>query len=137
MSEQDNVGIVQQAYRHFKDGNLPEVLNLCDENVEWELPAMEGIPFSGKRRGRDQVEQFFTQLADAQEVLQFEPREFIAQGDKVVTLGHYAWSVRETDRNYESDWVHVFTVRNGKVAQFKEYTDTAAAGLAYQPREPQ
>jgi uncharacterized protein len=137
MSEQDNVGIVQQAYRNYQDGNVQGVLNLCDENIDWELPAMEGIPFSGKRRGRDQVGQFFTQLADAQEVLQFEPREFIAQGNKVVAFGHYAWSVRETDRNYESDWVHVFTVRDGKVAEFKEYTDTAAAGLAYQPREPQ
>jgi ketosteroid isomerase-like protein len=137
MSEQDNVGIVQQAYRNYMDGNLQGVLDLCDDNVEWELPEMEGVPFSGKRRGRDQVEQFFNQLAGAQEALQFEPREFIAQGDKVVTLGHYVWSVRDTDRNFEADWVHVFTVRNGKVAQFKEYTDTAAGQQAYMPREPQ
>jgi ketosteroid isomerase-like protein len=31
----------------------------------------------------------------------------------------------------------VFTVRDGKVAGFKEYTDTMAAADAYQPREPQ
>ena len=40
------------------------------------------------------------------------PREFIAQGDKVVVLGHGAWTTRDTGRDFESDWVHVFTVEN-------------------------
>ncbi|HYD81334.1 MAG TPA: nuclear transport factor 2 family protein [Paucimonas sp.] len=136
MSEQDNVGVVEQAYRYYKDGDVQGILSLCAEDIEWELPRMEGVAFSGKRKGREQVGKFFAQLAAAQEVLQFEPREFVAQGDKVIALGHYAWSVRDTDRNFEGDWVHVFTVRGGQVAQFKEYTDTAAAERAYQPREP-
>lgn len=137
MSEQDNLAIVQQAYRFYLDGKVQEILNLCADDIEWDQPRTEGISFSGKRRGRGEVEQFFTQLANDQEALQFEPREYIAQADRVVALGHYVWSVRETDRNYEADWAHVFTLRDGKVVQFKEYTDTAAAWLAYQPREPQ
>jgi hypothetical protein len=134
MSEQDNVGIAKQAYQNFKDGNLQGILDLCEENIDWDLAKVEGVPFSGKRRGRDQVRQFFTQLGESQETLQFEPRDFIAQGDKVVALGHYAWSVRATDRNFESDWAHVFTIRNGRIVQFKEYADTAVAEKAYQSR---
>ena len=53
-------------------------------------------------------------------------REFVAQGDKVAALGHYAWHVKSTGRGWESDFVHVLTVRDGKVTRFQEYTSTAA-----------
>jgi ketosteroid isomerase-like protein len=55
----------------------------------------------------------------------------VAQGDKVVALGDYAWRVKSTGREYESDFVHVFSVRDGKVARFQEFMDTAVVGWAY------
>ena len=48
----------------------------------------------------------------------FEPREFIAHGDKVVALGHYAWRVKSTGREFGGDFAHVFTMSNGKVIRF-------------------
>jgi ketosteroid isomerase-like protein len=134
MSEAENIKVVKQAYSYFQSGDIPALLSLCSDNIQWELPKVENVPFSGKRQGPEQVAQFFKMLADAQEVLQFEPKDFIAQNDKVVALGHYAWSVRATDRNFESDWAHVFTLHSGQIASFREYSDTAAATAAYQPR---
>jgi ketosteroid isomerase-like protein len=132
MSEQENTKLVQQAYENFKGENIQALLGLLSDDVEWQLPETENVPFAGKRRGREQVGQFFATLADAQEAKQFEPREFVAQGDKVVALGHYIWRLKATGREYEADWAHVFTVRDGKIAGFHEYTDTAAAATAYQ-----
>ncbi|HYE64783.1 MAG TPA: nuclear transport factor 2 family protein [Pyrinomonadaceae bacterium] len=132
MSEQENTRLVQQAYDNFKSGNIEALLGLFSDDITWQLPEIEGAPFAGKRSGRDQVAQFFTTLADAQEVRQFEPQEFIAQGDKVVALGHYAWRVKASGREYEADWAHAFTVRGGKIVGFHEYTDSAAAAQAYQ-----
>ena len=134
MSEGDNIELVKRAYGLFQRGEIESLLGMMSDNVEWELPRLEMVPFTGKRTGREQVGQFFSMLAEAQEVLQFEPREYIAERDKVVALGHYAWSVRATDRNFESDWAHVFTIRGGQVVAFREYADTAAAAAAYQPR---
>jgi uncharacterized protein len=37
-----------------------------------------------------------------------------------------------TGRKAESDWVHVFTIRNGQVVKFQEYFDTAVAVAAHQ-----
>ena len=62
----------------------------------------------------------------------FEPAEFIAQGDKVVVLGSSKATVKSTSRSYETDWVHVFTVKDGKVTNFAEFFDTAAATKAFQ-----
>jgi ketosteroid isomerase-like protein len=47
------------------------------------------IPFVGPRKGREQVAHFFAKLAEMQDAEQFELREFVAQGDMVVALGHY------------------------------------------------
>lgn len=132
MSEQDNVALVQQVYNNFKAGNIPALLDMLPDNVTWHLPEIEGVPFAGKRTGREAVRDFFVGVEANQETLEFEPREFIAQGDKVVSLGHYRWRVKTTGREFSSDFAHVFTIRDGKIMGFQEYTDTASAARAYQ-----
>jgi ketosteroid isomerase-like protein len=132
MNEQENTKLVQQAYTNFKNGDIESLLSLLSDDIQWQLPEIEGVAFAGKRTGRDQVGQFFASVAESQDFLQFEPKEYIAQGDKVAAQGHYAARVKSTGREYECDFVHVFTVRDGKVSAFQEYTDTAAASAAYQ-----
>jgi ketosteroid isomerase-like protein len=85
----------------------------------------------GTYHGLEEAGQFFSSLGDAQEPRQFEPKEFVAQGEKVVALGHYAWHVTSTGGEWESDFAHVFAVRDGKIARFQEYTDTAAIADAF------
>ena len=129
---QDNLQLVQQAYGYFKTGNLPALLGQMDPNIEWQLPKIPNARISGTRHGRGQVQEFFGTLATDQETISFEPREFVAQGDTVVAIGHCEWRVKETGKAFESDFVHVFTVRNGAVVRFRELLDSQAAALAYQ-----
>jgi hypothetical protein len=131
MSEQENTNIVQDVYGHFRAGDIKALLTLLSDDIEWQLPEIENVPFAGKRRGHEQMGQFFASLVDTQEVQHFEPREFIARGDKVVALGHYAWHVKSTGREFGGDFAHVFTMSNGKVKRFHEYMDTAAAAAAH------
>lgn len=131
MSEISNTKIVQNVYENFRSGDIKALLNLLSEDIEWQLPEIENVPFGGKRRGHEEMGQFFASLVDTQEVQHFEPREFIAHEDKVVALGHYAWHVKSTGREFGGDFAHVFTIRDGKVIRFHEYMDTAAAAAAH------
>lgn len=131
MSEQENTKVAQQAYENFKTGNIQALLDQLSDDVAWQLPEVENVPFSGKRNGREQVGQFFAMVNESQETLQFEPREFVAQGDKVVSLGQYRWRVKSTGKEFGSDFAHVFTFRDGKIVGFHEYFDSAAAINAY------
>ena len=131
MSEQDNVEVVKRAYENFKTGDIGALLGQMSEDVDWRLPQIQGVPFSGERKGRGRVSEFFTSLADAQDVQSFEPREFVAQGDKVVALGTYNWRVKSSGREYGGDWAHVFTVRDGQIVGFHEYMDSAQAEAAF------
>jgi ketosteroid isomerase-like protein len=132
MSEKENIEVVEKAYQNFKSGSIPALLDLLANDVTWQLPEIENVPFGGRREGRDEVGGFFASLADSQESLTFEPREFVAQNDKVIALGRYTWRVKSTGREYGGDWAHVFTVRDGRISGFQEYMDTAAAAAAHQ-----
>ena len=129
---EDNVKIVQDCYNKFGEGNVAGILANCTEDIAWNTPEIENASFGGRRQGHAEVGEFFSRMAAEEEVTKFEPKEFIAQGDRVVALGTYGATVRETGRSYESDWVHVFTVRDGKITSFDEYFDNAAANRAFQ-----
>ena len=131
MSEQ-NKAIVQQAYNNFKTGDIEGLLNLMSDDISWTLPEMEGVPFAGKRTGRASVAEFFDSVGSSQDVLSFEPRELIAEGDKVIALGSYSWRVKANGREFGCDFAHVWTIQDGKAVVFQEYMHSAVAVSAYQ-----
>ena len=132
MNEEQNTKIVKQGYEHFGSGNIDGLLSLFDDDISWTTPHVEGASHNGPRKGRDDVATFFTQLSEAEEFSRFEPKEFIAQGDRVVVLGESESTIKSTGRNLSMPWVHIFTVKDGKVTSFLEFFDTALASQAFQ-----
>jgi len=132
MSETSNTQIIQDAYQKFGAGDIEGLLTLMAQDINWTVPEIENAPFAGSREGVSKVAEFFTELSEAEDITRFEPLEFIAQNDKVVVLGESAATVKSTGRSYETDWVHVFTLNDGKVTEFTEFFDNAAATRAFQ-----
>ncbi len=131
MNEQRNTETARRSYELFKAGDIKSLMDLYTDDADWENPKTENMPQTGKRRGKQEILEFLS-LVGQDENLHFEPREFIAQGDKVVVLGDYGWRIKATGKEYESDFVHVCTFDDdGKITSFKEYLDTAAARDAY------
>jgi len=131
MSDQANVGVVQQGYEALGRGDIPALLDLMADDVEWTLQGPPVIPWAGTRRGREAVAQFFSLLGETLEFEQFEPREYVAQGDTVVVLGHERSLVKPTGRGFEQEWAHVYTLRDGKIATGLFIEDTAAQVEAF------
>jgi ketosteroid isomerase-like protein len=126
MSEQDNRALVQRGYEAFGRGDIEALLALFDENVEWVTPGPSDLPTAGRRRGRQQVSEFFQTVNSLVEVQRFEPEAFVSEGDRVVVLGSETTRVTATGKVLELRWAHAFTVRNGKVSTFEEYQDVSA-----------
>lgn len=132
MAEQENVRVVRDAYAAFQRGDIPGVIEMLSDDVDWFTPGTpEQIPYAGRLRGPEAVGGFFGRLAESEEITHFEPQEFVAQGDKVVVTGNYRGRTRPAGRDFDLDWLHVFTVRDGKVVAFREYVDTAALAEAH------
>ena len=61
----------------------------------------------------------------------FEPREFVAQNDKVVSLVYSEATARATGRAFVNPEAQVSKIRDGKLARFQSYHDTAAAAATH------
>lgn len=129
--EQDNLQLVRRLYEAFGRGEIPTVLGLLAPDVEWRVTGPPQVSYAGARRGRQQVVEFFQALAATVEIQQFEPQEFIAQGEQVVVIGRERMRIVATGRIAENAWIMVFTIRGGLVAAFREYDDTAAVAAAH------
>ena len=135
MNQQANVLLIQKAYQRVKAGDFPSFLDLLAADVLWILPEMPNVPFAGTWKGRQQVAEFFRRLAETQDIVQMEPEEFIGHGDKVIVLGRFTMHVKATGKDSRSDWVHVWTVKDGKVTAMREYVDTLAVSTAHMPTQ--
>ena len=127
-----NTEIVQNAYGKFGTGDIAGLLELCSADIHWQTPEIENANFGGKRHGHAEVGEFFGALVADEDMTLFEPMEFISEGDKVVVLGRSASTVKSTGKKYETDWVHIFTVKDEKITSFIEFFDNAAATRAFQ-----
>jgi len=128
----ENLKIAQQGYEKFGSGDIEGLLSLLSSDIKWTVPEVENADFSGSRTGVPEVARFFQQLVEDEDIQGFEPREFIAQGDRVVVLGHSDVVVRATGKRYQTDWVHIFRMADGKITEFTEFFDNAAATRAHQ-----
>jgi uncharacterized protein len=132
MHEDANIQAVQQIYEAFGRGDVAAILQALADDIEWHQPGpTDVLPWAGTRHGREQVAQFFTAVGETLELLQFEPREFLAQGDKVVVFGYERALAKPTNRTFESQWVMEFRLRADQVVYFRAYHDTAAMVIAF------
>ena len=105
---------------------------LMADDIEWVNPGdPDDNPNAGTFKGKEAVLGWFGGLAATRDYTTFEPREFIAQNDKVVSLVYAEATVRDTGRAFANHEAHVSTFREGKLARFQIYLDTAAAAAAH------
>ena len=135
----ENIEIVKRLYAAFdsddsdSSGNgIDEILDLLAEDIDWEFQGPDAIPYTGSFHGREAVARFFTMIPDYVEALEFNVRQYLADGDVVIALGDEKMRVKSTGRTFEMEWADIYTFKNGKIARFREYTDTGAILLAYQ-----
>ena len=132
MSAEENTRLVQSAYEAFGRGDMAALAEVMADDIEWvDAGDPDDDPNAGTFKGKEAVLGWFGGLASTREYTTFEPRAFIAQNDKVVSLVYAEATVRDTGRVFVSDEAHVWTFRNGKLARVQIYLDTAAAAAAH------
>ena len=122
---QSNLATAKELYADFEKGDIKGVLSLMTDDIVWTVPGSSALPFSGSRHGKSEWMGYLKGLG-AVDLMQFEPKQFLSDQDKVIVLGEERFKVKATGKVVDNDWVHVFTFKSGKVATFQSYDDTAA-----------
>ena len=128
MSTQDNARIAKEFFAAVGRGDKQGLLALAAEDIEWIIPG-EDWPLAGTYRGHAGLTDLLETASKKMET-STEPREYVAQGDRVLVIGFAKGKVKATNRTFEDNWVFAITVRNGKLTNIREYIDTQALARA-------
>ena len=131
MTDQENIQVVQDLYAAFGRGDVAAVLAAYTDDAEIVFPGPSVLPFAGTHRGRAAIGQFVQTVGEKKEVREFGADEYVAQNETVVVLGHERASARESGRDWETDSVMVFTLRDGKISRMREFQETATIAAAF------
>jgi hypothetical protein len=119
-----NKEIVEGMYASFATGDVPAVLGIMADGIEW--TEADGFPLAGTYVGPQAVlESVFMRLGEIGDDFAAVPEQFVADGDTVVALGHYQWKHRSSGEPAQVKMAHVITLADGKVTHFQQHVDTA------------
>ena len=132
IKEMTNLQIVKNIYAGFAAGDMETILKDMSETIVWTHPGNPNqIPFAGKFEGKAGVSRFFEIAFEQIDVLEQNIKSLIDGGDKVIVLGYEHMRVKNTGREYKSNWIHMYTLADGKIVGFEEFIDTAELFFAF------
>jgi ketosteroid isomerase-like protein len=131
----ENVKPVQQHYDAFNRGDIDGLLEPFEAGIVFvEEPDLR--PDAGTQSGVVAIRRFFEGMFEGAAKVNVEPREWIERGDKVIVRLRFFGRFEHTGIQGETEMVHVWTVRAGKIAHLHVYTsrEQALAALGVDPR---
>ena len=120
----DKIQTVQQCYAEFGKGNPQGVLDLLTDDITWTDPGYPEIPYAGKCKGKSEVMNFFTGMSKTISFIQFEPQQFMNDGNHVIVKGFFTGKSNDLGKTFESEWMMIWEVIDGKVKNYQAYIDT-------------
>jgi ketosteroid isomerase-like protein len=129
-----NVNTVQQVYAAFAKRDIKAILSMLSPDVEWGEPPNPFNPAAGTRQGHAGFLEWLNIGRQSEEILVLEPRKFLTDNDTVAVVGYTKCLAKPTGKSYETDFVHLVTIKDGKIVRFQEFFDTYAAAEAF--RQP-
>jgi ketosteroid isomerase-like protein len=119
------VDIVKRSYVAFARGDLDAVMADMHPEIEWH--QAQGLPHGGLYRGLDEVRRNIFDPLDQEwwEGFTADPDEFLEAGDQVVVVGRYRGISKETRKQLDVPFVHIWSMSGDKAIRFRQYLDTA------------
>lgn len=120
-----NATVVQEAYTAFGQGDIPGLLKLLSDDVEWLAPGT--LPQGGEYHGKAEVVTFFEAIGGAWDTFTPDLEAFGEISDELVVGVVRNDGILRASGPSGYGAVHVFTVRDGRITRFREYTDLGLA----------
>lgn len=127
-----NADRVKLLYDAFAIGDVDAVLAGFTEDINWNEAEnfiyADGNPYIGKTAV---VEGVFARLGAEWEYWNLENKQFMNVGDNMVLVtGRYVAKNKATAKELNSQFAHVWTLKDTLASTFQQYTDTKQAAEA-------
>jgi len=121
----DAQAAVQTVYDGFAAGDIALATSTMSPDIVW-LEA-EGNPYADLNpyEGPDAiVSGLFARLATEWDGFTATPADYVVDGDRVVVFGRYTATNKATSKSMDIPFVHAYTLDDGEIVGFQQYTDT-------------
>jgi len=120
-----NVQTIRRSYEAFGRGDIPAVLAMLDEGVEWNMAEHHTFWPGGSFIGpQEVVEGVFMQIMQTFDGFTVSVDRVVGCGDTVLAQLRYRGVTRATGEALDAQAAHIFDFSDGKVVRYQQYTDT-------------
>lgn len=135
-AQNPNVELLKAAYGRWNatKGDPQCWLDIVADDIKLSSLAAGAAPleFTSTRHGAEELKGYLEGLL-ADWTMNFQHfDEFIAEGDRVATIGKISWTNKRTGKVLETAKADIWRFRDGKAVEFREFYDTAVAMAAAQ-----
>lgn len=124
----ENLAVVRGIYDAFAVGDVPAVLGAMSPDIVWneaeDFPYADRNPYVGPQAILEGV---FMRIGGEWDGFGVNVEELLDAGDTVVALGRYTGTFKATGKAQDTQFAHVWKVRDGKAARFQQYANTLHA----------
>jgi uncharacterized protein (TIGR02246 family) len=118
MGAQENADLVQRGYTAFSAGDIDTLSGLFADDAVWHVPGNSSM--SGTKEGRGAILAFFGEIMTRTNGTATVTVQHVIGGDEH-TIGLHRTHGERDGKTLDQDAVLVFTVRDGQVAEVKEF----------------
>ncbi len=124
MSIEDNKQVIRDFFSTLCGGDMDGALALCHDDVVWTIIGDTPVSktFHGHKGVAEDLMGEVFKVINEEDGLRVDIIEMIAEGDRVVARAQ--GTITGNHGPYNNTYCHVFTVRDGKIAEDIEYLDT-------------
>src|SRR5438045_2599451 len=125
MNPMNNIEIIKTVYAAYAAGDLATIQSYMTDDVVWTAEGHPVMTWTGNFTGKARTTAFFTGLLNdfVNPVLDMEI--FIGEGDNVAVFGRYQATVRNNGVRLDTPVAHYFRLRDGKIAEYRNFTNSA------------
>lgn len=124
----ENLAVVRAIYDAFAVGDVPAVLGAMASDIVWneadDFPYADRNPYVGPQAILEGV---FMRIGGEWEGFGVDVHELLDAGDTIVALGRYHGTFKATGTAQDTQFAHVWKIKDGKAARFQQYANTLHA----------
>ncbi|HNO76139.1 nuclear transport factor 2 family protein [Nitrosomonas mobilis] len=112
--------VVEKMFSAFSSGDVEKFVATVSNDTVWIYHGTQIIP-AGTFEKKEGVRTFFTNILERTEIINFEPQQYIVEGNMVVVLGREHQKVKRSGRELKQKWVQIYTVENDLITKMEEF----------------
>ena len=121
----DTRATIIELHDAYRKGDVERVAAVIHDDIDWIIHGPVRIfPFEGPRRGKQQVMEVLAAIAEQFELKRYDHELLIVEGERAAVLSNTAFEQRSTGRVLSLRLVNFVRVQDGKIIEFREFSDT-------------